>query len=354
MMKKMMAAAVLMAACLPALPVFGLAGGPPLSGQVTTFAGGNHHGHGDDFATQASFDGPRGLAANAQGDLYVADYFNACIRFIARDGSVRTVAGGEAGFADGRNNAARFRYPTGLAVDSTGGLIVADTGNHRIRRVDYDHFQRIAVVTTLAGSKQGIDDGRGSGAEFNGPQGVTVDRQGTVYVADTGNHRIRRILPDGTTTTLAGGPLGFVDGGGAQAGFARPEGIAVDRQGALYVADTLNHAIRRVAPDGMVTTVAGDGRPGLVDGVGRAARFQEPAAVAVDGNGILYVADTGNSAIRRVQPDGTVSTLAGGHPGFADGFQHGAAFARPRGIAALEGSMLFVADTDNNRIRRID
>jgi sugar lactone lactonase YvrE len=338
------------AGCLIAWPAVGQGG---LLGQVTTLAGGNHHGHGDDFATQASFDGPRGLAVDAQGDLFVADYFNACVRMVTADGTVRTIAGAEAGFADGRGDAARFRQPTGLATGPGGQVYLADSGNHRIRRLSYDKFLRICLVTTLAGGSAGDDDGPGGQAQFDTPQGVAADAHGNVYVADTGNHRIRRLQADGTTTTLAGWSLGFADGQGRTASFARPEGLAVDAGGTLYVADTNNHAIRRISPDGRVVTLAGDGQPGFADGNGRQARFQEPNALAVDATGTLYVSDTGNAAIRRVTPDGTVTTLAGGHAGFADGRGHDARFLRPRGIGVGPQGALFVADMGNNRIRRV-
>lgn len=339
---------------LVAWPGLGSAADGGLQGRVTTVAGGNHHGHGDDFSTLASFDGPRGIAVDRQGDAYVSDYFNSCIRIVGTDGMVRTIAGGGVGDADGRNDAVRFCYPTGLAVAGDGTVYVADTGNHRIRRLSYDKVLRVATVTTVAGGLAGNDDGVGAAAEFNGPQGLAVDGAGTLVVADSANHRIRRIQADGRVTTVAGSTLGLADGVGPAACFARPEGIAVAPDGAVFVADTGNHAVRRLGRDGRVTTVAGNGLPGSTDGVGRNARFQDPTALVVTDAGVVYVADTGNSAVRRIGPDGTVTTVAGGHLGCADGLQHDARLAHPLGVALERAGGLLVADTDNNRIRRVD
>ncbi len=214
-----------------------------------------------------------------------------------------------------------------------------------------------ARVTTLAGSgTAGPGDGPPGGGAFADPFGVAVAPRGTIYVADGGdNNRIRTIAPDGTLATLAGGREGYADGKGAAARFHTPSALALDHLGNLYVADTGNHAVRRIAPDGVVTTLAGNGQPGFADGKGDAARFNGPVGIAVDDAGVVYVADTYNDRIRRIAPDGTVTTVAGGgRPGGQDGPAATALFDTPSGIAVGAGSTLFIADTGNHAVRRID
>jgi len=194
----------------------------------------------------------------------------------------------------------------------------------------------------------------GPTAAFSDPFGTAVDAHGNVFVADGGTSGIRRIAPDGGVTVFAGGRAGFVDGPAKVAAFDTPSGLAIDRLGNLYVADTGNNAIRKVAPDGSVSTLAGGGEPGYLDGVGRAARFNGPVGVAVDRDGVVYVADTYNDRIRRIARDGTVSTVAGsGAPGMLDGGAMAAAFDTPCAIAVDKVGVLFVADTGNDAIRRI-
>ena len=213
-----------------------------------------------------------------------------------------------------------------------------------------------ARVSPLAGDGQdGVLDGAAPRSRFSDPFGVALDAQGLVYVADGGDsNRIRRIDSQGLVSTLAGAREGFADGLGAAAAFHTPSALALDRFGNLYVADTGNHAIRKISPNGSVTTLAGDGQPGDADGTGRAARFHAPVGLAVDTHGNVYVADTYNDRIRRIAPDGVVTTLAGSaRPGLADGPAAGAAFDTPSAIAVARDGTLFVADTGNNAIRRI-
>ncbi|MEH6436175.1 NHL repeat-containing protein [Massilia sp. DD77] len=213
-----------------------------------------------------------------------------------------------------------------------------------------------ARVGTLAGNGlPGVADGPAASSRFSDPYGVAIDPQGRIHVADGGDsNRIRVIAPDGTVGTLAGGSEGFADGKGTAAAFDTPSALALDHQGNLLVADTGNHAIRKVAPDGSVTTLAGGGAPGYLDGVGRAARFNGPVGVAVDAAGIVYVADTYNDRIRRIGPDGSVTTIAGnGKPGKLDGPALEAAFDTPSAIAAALDGTLYVADTGNHAVRMI-
>jgi sugar lactone lactonase YvrE len=215
---------------------------------------------------------------------------------------VSTLAGGsEAGYVDAQGGKAFFRTPANLAVDKEGNIYVADTNNHRIRLIRPD-----GTVSTLAGSTErgyvaGYADGPAGQAKFNGPRGVAVDAKGNVYVADTGNHCIRVISPAGQVTTLAGGRQpGYADGQGDQARFNYPTDIAIDATGNSYVADTANHAIRKITPAGLVSTVAGNGTPGDADGSPKAAQFRAPEGIAVDSQGNVYVADTGNHRIRKI------------------------------------------------------
>ncbi|MFQ5846383.1 MAG: RHS repeat-associated core domain-containing protein [Candidatus Methylomirabilales bacterium] len=267
--------------------------------------------------------------------------------------TVTSIAGtGTPGFADGQGGAAQFDTPQGIARDAAGNLYVADTGNHRIRMITPD-----GTVRTLAGSgTPGLTDGQGSAAQFDSPAGVAVDANGTVYVADTQNHAIRAITSGGTVSTLAGtGEAGFQDGPGASARFDMPRSITLRPDGLLVVGDQGNSRVRLVDPvTGTVSTLAGTGTPGFQDGPPGQAQFASFAGVASDAESNVYVADTDNQRIRKISPDGTVSTVAGtGDFGFADGPAGNAQFADPFGVAVDAGGTVFVADAFNSLIRRI-
>ena len=213
---------------------------------------------------------------------------------------VSTLAGSTVGFADGSGTTAQFNGPSGVAVAPDGTVYVADTNNHRIRATD----PTTGEVTTLAGNGfAGFVDGPGGTAQFSVPFGVAVAPNGTVYVADTNNHRIRAIDPTtGTVTTLAGnGTAGFVDGPGATAQFTGPSGVTVNSDGTVYVADRGNQRIRAIeSTTGQVTTFAGNGTAGFVDGPGATAQFNGPSGVTVDPDGVVYVADFDNHRIRKI------------------------------------------------------
>jgi prepilin-type N-terminal cleavage/methylation domain-containing protein len=320
-------------------------------GVVVSTLAGSTSGFADGTGAAAQFRLPYGVAVDTSGTAYVADYNNHRIRKISPAGVVSTLAGsGTAGFSDGTGTAAQFNRPYGVAVDSSGTVYVADNGNQSIRKIT-----PAGVVSTLAGSgTAGFSDGTGTAAQFDTPLGVAVDASGTVYVADGNNRRIRKISPAGVVSTLAGsGTLGFSDGTGTAAQFYIPYGVAVDASGTVYVADTFNYRIRKISPAGVVSTLAGSGTSGSSDGTGAAAQFYYPGSVAVDNSGTVYVADIGNNRIRKISPAGVVSTLAGSTPGVADGTGTAAQFYAPTGVAVDSSGSVYVADTNNNRIRKI-
>jgi probable HAF family extracellular repeat protein len=324
---------------------------------VTTLAGlAGSAGSANGTGSAARFNGPYGVAVDTTGNVYVADINNSTIRKITPAGAVSTLAGlaGSPGSTDGTGSAARFNGPSGVAVDTTGNVYVADSYNHTIRKIT-----PAGAVSTLAGlaGSSGSVNGTGSAARFYRPEGVAVDTTGNVYVADTINDTIRKITPAGVVSTLAGlaGSIGSVDGTGSAARFGQPYGVAVDTTGNVYVADTINHTIRKITPAGAVSTLAGlAGSVGSADGTGSAARFNFPYGVTVDTTGNVYVGDTWNHTIRKITPAGAVSTLAGlaGSPGSTDGTGSAARFTLPHGVAVDTTGNVYVADESNCTIRK--
>jgi len=329
------------------------------AGLVRTLAGkAGTAGSADGLGAEARFSNPAGMATDSLGNFYVADTSNHTIRRISPAGLVLTLAGkaGTAGSADGIGIEARFNRPGGVAADSAGNVYVADAGNHTIRKIT-----AAGVVSTLAGgtASPGSADGPGTAARFNVPTGVAVDGVGNVYVADSNNNTIRRITAAGLVSSLAGkaGSSGSNDGNGAEARFFGPWSVATDRLGNVYVADSVNDTVRRITPAGVVTTLAGTADVhGSADGLGAAARFWSPRGIASDTIGNTYVADYFNSTIRKISREGTVATLAGaaGSFGYADGSGMQARFDLPSGVAADRAGNVYVADSRNNRIRRIN
>ena len=306
---------------------------------------------------QGSLPFPVAIGLDGAGNLYVGDASTDTIRKITPDGIVTLVAGadGSAGTADGSGGAARFSAPSGVSVAADGTLTVADTANGTIRRIATS-----GAVTTLAGSPgaRGNLDGAGTAASFSYPVGLAQTTDGTVYVADAMNHTIRRISVGGGVSTFAGtaGMSGATDGTGAAARFNYPTGLALDSGGNLYVADSTNNLLRKITPAGVVTTLAGlAGVSGSQDGAGSYALFNNPGGLSVDPTGDVYVADTGNSLIRRVTPAGVVATLAGlpGVAGYRNGTLAEAWFNQPRALALDASGNLYVADTGNAAIRKI-
>jgi len=310
-------------------------------------------GTSDGVAGAARLNNPSGVAVDSHGNVYAGD--STTIRKITPDGVVSTLAGkaGVYGNSDGTGSAAQFDQPVGVAVDANGNVYVADSGNYNIRKIT-----AAGVVTTLAGTTgtatpHSSKDGKGTAARFYDPVAVAVDAGGNVYVADSGNCTIRKVTPDGFVTTLAGLPeaKGCKDGSGSEARFNLPGGIAVDATGNIFVADS--EAVRKITPAGVVNTLAGSpGHLGCNDGTGSGALFTDLTGIAVDANGKMYVTDV-TSTIRAITSDGVVSTLAGSPKasGSADGTGVAALFNGPTGVAVDANGNVYVADTGNNTIR---
>ncbi|AYL95827.1 MBG domain-containing protein [Mucilaginibacter celer] len=322
-------------------------------GKVTTFAGSTTSGSADGTGTAARFNGALNVANDAAGNVYVTDQINNLIRKITPAGVVTTLAGsGSQGAVNGNGTAASFSHPTGLAVDASGNVYVADQSNNLIRKIT-----PTGDVTTFAGSgSQGAVNGTGTAASFNLPTDITIDSNGNLYVTDLFNNQIRKITPAGVVSTFAGsGVQGSANGTGTAASFNYPTGIAVDLSGNLYVADQNNHKIRKITAAGVVTTFAGVGTAGAVNGAGTAASFYNPYAVAVDGTGNVYVADYNNNMIRAINSAGTVTTLAGKTTsGAVDGNGTAASFNHPGGLSLDGTGNLYVADYYNNEVRKIN
>ena len=328
---------------------------------VTTFAGSGSVGFGNGSATQAKFAEPIALAVDSTGTVYVCDAASgsARIRKITSAGDVTTFAGqGLDGFVDGGANTARFWRPSGIAIGGDGNLYVADRFNQRIRKITAD-----GTVSTLAGDAADpgfgdpkalgdYADGQGTAAKFDEPAGIAWSaKDSALYVVEAANNRVRKVLLDGTVTTVAGkGPLGSDDGPALTAKFSAPAGIAVDGDGAIFVADTGNHRIRKLS-GGQVTTVTGS-TAGLKNGAPADSLFNGPVGLSAIG-ALVYVADAQNHAIREVAFS-EVKTLAGtGVAGFGDDVFGKALFKGPQGIAASGAGVWFVADAGNARIRKL-
>ncbi len=312
------------------------------AGGVTTLAGAlSSRNYFDGMTTNARFNQPFGVAADAVGTVYVADYGNGALRRISPAGLVSTVA-------------RSFWAPTGVAVDGVGNAYVVDQGNHTIRKVTPSG--EVATVAGTAGVT-GSTDGVAGAALFNSPCGVALDPSGNLYVSDAANNTIRKISPAGVVSTLAGqaGVAGGVDATGQAARFNRPQGLALDRAGNLYVSELWNHTIRKITPDGVVTTLAGAfGEAGSTDGTGGLARFNMPNGLAVDGAGNVLVAEWTNHTLRQITPEGVVTTLAGlaGVAGSVDGAPPAVRFNGAVGVAVDGHGHLYVADIGNNTIRK--
>ena len=319
----------------------------------TIVAGIDSPGYVNGVGTAARFDHPFGLALDQSGNIYVADQANSVIRTISQAAVVNTLAGtpGVTGALNGAATLASFNKPFGVAVDGSGNVYVADAGNNLIRKIAVNGTVSNFAGTGLAGAADGKDS-----ASFNSPLGVAVDGSGNVYVADYGNDEIRKITPAGLVSTLAGkaGLAGNADGLDTAARFNLPESLVVDENGNIFVADNGNNEVRKVTTAGLVSTIAGNGSTGKINGNGTAASFNSPFGIAIDGAGNLYVADSGNNLIREISLAGQVSTFAGsGAKGSADAGALQATFNTPAGIVVDASGNVYVSDENNNIIRKI-
>jgi sugar lactone lactonase YvrE len=319
----------------------------------TVVAGADSAGLVNGIGVAARFNHPFGLAVDAAGNVYIADEGNSVIRKMDITTQVTTFAGmpGVTGAANGVDTAASFYKPFGVATDAAGNVYVADAGNNQIRVIT-----PAGVVSVFAGTgASGLGNGSAANATFNSPMGVAVDGSGNVYVADYGNDLIRKISTAGTVSTFAGsGATGADNGADTSATFNLPESVAVDAAGNVYVADNGNDIIRKITPAGMVSTLAGSGMAGSANGTGTAASFNSPFGIAVDGAGNVYVADAGNNQIRKITAAGVVSTFAGsGAKGANNATGAAASFNTPSGVAVDGAGNVYVADENNNLIRKI-
>jgi len=317
---------------------------------VSTLAGDGSFGSRDGQGKSAQFYLPFGGGVDAAGNIYVADQGNNLIRKLSPGGLVATVAGnGTRGFADGNALEAQFSSPYDVAADASGNLYVTD-GN-RIRKIS-----TAGIVSTIAGNDtSAFADGPGAVAKFNSPAGITLDASGNIYVADQSNNRIRKISPDGLVSTIAGnGVDGFRDGAAADAEFGLPFGVAVDASGNVYVSDLENLRIRKISGAGSVSTLAGTSTTGYKDGNAATAEFGSTLGISVDGSGNVYVADGINNVIRKIDPSGTVSTFAGdGKEGGNEAPVSSAEFRSPADILVGGNGTFYVIDYLNNRVCKI-
>lgn len=320
---------------------------------VSVLSGSGHRGLLDGPKSFARHQWPTGVVFDDKGSWFMTDFANHAVRKLDPFGIVTTLAGGgEPGFEDGEGRSARFNGPAGVVLDPDGNLLVADTGNFRIRKVTPQ-----GTVSTLAGSgRRGNQEGPALEGEFVYPSGIAVDRDGSVYVADREANRIKRITPEGVLMIIAGtGEPGLEGGTGLLSKFHHPNNIAIDDVGNIYVADLGSHTIRRIDRNYFVTTVAGSGSPGYRDGLGERAQFSGPVGMAFDPEWNLIVVDRDNHRLRRIKlPEGSVTTIAGnGRPGQATGPAPAAEFHFPNGIDSDRMGNLYVADSGNHQIRTV-
>lgn len=347
---------------LLALPLL-LPAQTPLSYTITTFAGNGTNGFTGDggAATSAEIGGPFMIALDSSGSLYIADQFNNRIRKVS-GGNISTVAGsGSNGYAgDGKAaTSASLSHPQGVAIDSSGNLIIADTNNYTVRKVAGGNISTIAGVQAQGISYNG-DNGPATSAFLSLPVGLAYDSAGNLYIADSTNNVIRKIDKSGNITTFAGIGNAAYSGDGGPAVSARlnnPEGVATDSAGNVYIADGGNNRIRKVTTDGTITTIAGTGISGFTGdgGSATAARLNSPRAVVVDPAGNIFISDYLNSRVRVVSPSGIINTIAGSTPGYSGdgGPATSAQLFFPVGLAIDSSGNIYVSDNQNNVVRKL-
>jgi len=349
---------VVATATIASAGAFGASG----SGTITTFAGNGKAGYSGDGgkATAAKLNFPEGVAVDGKGNVYIVEAVNFRVRKVSPGGTITTFAGtGKKGFSGdgGKATAAKLSFSYGVAVDEKGNVYIADSGNGRVRRVDPG-----GRITTIAGT--GVpccftgDGGPATKGRLFFPNSVAVDAKGNLYIADNLAYRVRKVSPEGRITTFAGTGKSGDSGDGGRATSARlayPFGVAADAKGNVYIADSLSHRVRMVSPAGKITTIAGTGKAGFSGDGGPAtsAQLSSPHGLAVDGQGNLYIGDEHNARIRKVSR-GTITTIAGmGQHGFyGDGKPATSALlSAPWGVAVDGKGNLLIADTNNHRVR---
>jgi sugar lactone lactonase YvrE len=329
-------------------------------GTIATVAGKRVLGFSGDGgpATSAQFYAPGSVALDPRGNLYIADTWNHRIRKVAPDGIITTVVGnGPTDWGGGKDANAQLYIPKRVAIDNHGNIYISDAGRNRIRKVT-----PAGLITTIAGNGTSGFSGDGSpaiSAQFNDPDGIALDSSDNLYIADSNNNRIRKVTPAGIITTIAGNGAKGSSGDGGPAALAQlywPQGVTVDSSGNLFVADMQNHRIRKVTPDGIITTIAGNGKPGFGGDSGQAtsAQLNTPRSISMDNAGNLYIADTANYRIRKITPAGIITTIAGnGQGGFSGdgGSAVSAQLGGPWDMVVDSSGNLYIADT--NRIRKV-
>jgi sugar lactone lactonase YvrE len=313
----------------------------------------------------AQFNKSFGICKDKFGNIFIADGGNNCIRKITTAGDVSTYAGSTTpGYQNGNATSALFNQPTGVCVDDSGNVYVADFNNQRIRKIN-----TLGIVSTIAGSGiAGYNDAVGLLAQFNYPRGICIDKNYNIYVGDSWNHRVRKITLNGNVTTYAGGGTtigvqsvgAYLDAPDTSARFYTPCGVSVDETGNVFVADAYNHRIRKIDTLRIVSTIigsgpTGSGQGGFLDGSALSSRLNVPTEVFVDSLGNLYIGDTFNNRVRKMSGiSGNVLSIGGnGTPGFVNGVDSLAEFNFPRGLIAFNDGRVYVNDYNNNRVRLI-
>lgn len=317
---------------------------------VSTY-GGNAQGYADGSAALAQFSTPAGVACDGAGNVFVSDMGSHTIRKITPTGIVSTIAGsGATGFADGTGAAARFASPSNLVIDANGILYVADYLNNRIRKVLQD-----GTVTTIAGSTAGYTDGPVASAKFSGPRGICRDAAGNIYVAELTGSRIRKISTDGIVSTVAGKTgSGFRDGNADSAQFLSPTDVKADAAGNLIVCDMSNNRIRKITPAGIVSTIAGSGATGHAEGPALTASFARPYNLFINQDGNYVFTDIDNACLRILGINGMVSTIAGGSAiGYVNGKGRVARFDHPYSLTSDNNGNYYVGDIYNFKVRKV-
>ena len=329
---------------------------------ITTVAGGDTTGLGDGgLATACELFEPIGVAVDNAGNLYICDRGNNRVRKVNNTGIITTIAGtGTAGYnGDGLPaTSAQVNYPYAVAIDDTGNVFIADELNNRIRKINTS-----GIITTIAGTGTAGYNGdniAATGAELNSPDGIAIDGSGNVYLSDYNNNRVRKINTSGIITTYAGTGIGPYNGDNFSASTSNlyhPFGIALDNGGNLYIADFSNNRLRRVNVSGIITTIGGNGIPGIAGDGGPATTAElDLAGVAVDVSGNIYIGDAGRNIVRKINSSGVITTIAGtGVDGYNGDNQPAtqAELFNPVGVAVDASENLYIADFGNDRIRYI-